>query len=136
MNEVEPRLIVRNKSGEFVVLQNFGHVVIDAAVRKLGVSLRRFALPDGVELKRAEADLVELLYQPDPRSQRTVRCGAKVEERVDAGGRKEFVVVDQVGLLSFSSFFATSVHITIVLQLRIYFCERNSGVLHLHEGPE
>ena len=72
VNEVEPRLIVRNKSGEFVVLQNFGHVVIDAAVRKLGVSLRRFALPDGVELNRAEADSVELLYQPDPRSQRTV----------------------------------------------------------------
>ena len=94
MSEIEPRLIVRKKSGEFVVLPNFGNVIIDAAVRKLGIGLRRFALPDDVELK--QVGLVEFLYQPDPRSKRTVRCAAKVEERIEAGGRPEMVVVEQV----------------------------------------
>jgi hypothetical protein len=39
---------------------------------------------------------VEVLFQPDPRSKRSVRCTAKLEEASNGKGRKFFVIHEQV----------------------------------------
>jgi hypothetical protein len=86
------RLIVRNKKGEYIVLQNFGHVVINWVARKLGINLQRMVLPSDVEMLNSDA--VEILYQPDPQSKRAVKSVAKAEKLSD--GQTGFVINDQV----------------------------------------
>ena len=86
---------MRDLNGEFIVIQNSGHVTIDTSTRKLGLKLPRTILPANV--KTANGSEMEILFQPDPRSKKSVRCFAKVEkEFLDVTGKTQFALNDQV----------------------------------------
>jgi hypothetical protein len=63
---VDPRLIVRKKTGSYIVLPISGRVTIDTTLRKLGIVLPRLKLTDDIE---SLGEKLEILFQPDPRYQ-------------------------------------------------------------------
>ena len=80
---------MKQMGGGFIVLPNSVFVSADTATRKLGVVLPRVALPDNAI---RSGDSVEVLFQPNPRDQRTVQAVAKISETKDAQGQTSFVI--------------------------------------------
>jgi len=50
-------------------------------------------LPDDAQVVQ---DHVEVLFQPDPRFKKTVRCQARIENTVDGSGKSSAVILAQV----------------------------------------
>jgi hypothetical protein len=86
----EPRLLLRQIGGGYIVLPNAVHVSIETTARKLGVVLPRIILP--ADVAREAGDSVEILFQPNPREQRTVPGVAKIIEAKTQQGQTCYVV--------------------------------------------
>jgi hypothetical protein len=86
----EPRLLLKQIGGGYIVLPNAVHVSIDAKARKLGVVLPRIILPADVALETG--DSVEILFQPNPREQRTVPGVAKIIKARTQQGQTCYVI--------------------------------------------
>ena len=81
---------MKQVGGGYIVLPNSVFVSIDTSARKLGVVLPRIILPDDAE--RNAVDKVEVLFQPNPREQRTVRGEAKLVESKNELGQNCVVI--------------------------------------------
>ena len=86
-------MIVLKKSGGYIVLANSGFVTIKTSIRKLGLTLPRIVLPDDAQVVQ---DHVEVLFQPDPRFKKTVKCQARIENTIDGSGKSYNVIMAQV----------------------------------------
>ena len=75
--------------GGFIVLPNSVFVSADTNNRKLGVLLPRVTLPDNAT---RSVDSVEVLFQPNPRDQRTVQAMAKIAETKDSQGQTSVII--------------------------------------------
>jgi ankyrin repeat protein len=93
----QPRLILKQMGGGFIVLPNSVFVSADTSSRKLGVVLPRVSLPDNAI---RSVDSVEILFQPNPRDQRTVQAVAKITETKDSQGQTCIVIPEQFVELS------------------------------------
>jgi hypothetical protein len=86
-------LIVRKNKGGYIVLASSGFATIKTSARQLGLTLPRIVLPDDAQVVQ---DHVEVLFQPDPRFKKTVRCQARIENTVDGSGKSSAVILAQV----------------------------------------
>jgi len=96
-NLSHPRMILKQIGGGFIVLPSSVFVSTDTATRKLGVVLPRIPVPDNAV---RGSDSIEILFQPNPRDQRTVPCSAKIAEAKDAQGQAAVFIVEQFMELS------------------------------------
>ena len=80
----EPRLILKQTGGGYIVLPDSVFISIDTSARRLGVNLPKIVLPDNAV--RFDSDTVELLFQPNPREQRTVQGLVKIAEMANDEG--------------------------------------------------
>ena len=80
----EPRLILKQNGGGYIVLPDSVFISIDTSARKLGVNIPKINLPDSAV--RFDSDTVELLFQPNPREQRTVQGLVKIGETINEEG--------------------------------------------------
>ncbi len=81
---------MKQVGGGYIVLPNSVFVSMDTSARKLGVVLPRIPLPDDAE--RNAVNKVEVLFQPNPREQRTVCGEAKVVESKNELGQNCVVI--------------------------------------------
>ena len=80
---------MKQMGGGFIVLPNSVLVSADTNNRKLGVLLPRVTLPDNAT---RSVDSVEVLFQPNPRDQRTVQAMAKIAETKDSQGQTSVII--------------------------------------------
>ena len=80
---------MKQSGGGFIVLPNSVFVSADTGNRKLGVLLPRIQLPENAT---RSLDTIDVLFQPNPRDQRTVPGVAKIVEAKDDQGQACFVI--------------------------------------------